>query len=99
MSARPEIAYLDQLAGAVQVDLLGQLRRAEHLRGEVVDVGDGLGAECLEGKILCSPFAKVQSHIKNVTSFKKSTIRKLLCNKIFTLHTEMNRKRRRSPYR
>lgn len=42
--------YLDQLSGAFQADLLRQLRRAEHLWGEVVDVGDGLGANRLGGE-------------------------------------------------
>lgn len=46
---RPD-AYLDQLAGAVQADLLCQLCRAEHLWKEVVDVGDRLGANSLEGR-------------------------------------------------
>lgn len=42
--------YLDQLARAVQVDLLSQLCCAEHLWSEVVDVSDGLGANSLEGR-------------------------------------------------
>lgn len=41
-------AYLDQFARAVEADLLRQLRRAQHLWSEVVDVGDGFGANCLE---------------------------------------------------
>lgn len=43
-------ADLDQLAGAVQVDFLCQLRCAEHLWSEVVDVGDGLGTKSLNGR-------------------------------------------------
>ncbi len=43
-------AYLDQFARAVQAHLLSQLCCAEHLRREVVDVGDGLGANSLEGR-------------------------------------------------
>lgn len=42
--------YLDQLAGAIQVDLLCQLCCSEHLWKEVVDVGDGLGAKSLDGR-------------------------------------------------
>jgi len=41
--------YLDQLAGSVQVHLLGQLGAAQHLGEELVDVGDGLGADGLQG--------------------------------------------------
>lgn len=43
-------ADLDQLAGAVQADFLCQLRCAEHLWSEVVDVGDGLGTKSLNGR-------------------------------------------------
>lgn len=41
-------AHLDQFARAVEADLLSQLGRAQHLWGEVVDVGDGFGANSLE---------------------------------------------------
>lgn len=43
-------ADLDQLAGAVQADFLCQLRCAEHLWSEVVDVGDGLGTKSLNDR-------------------------------------------------
>lgn len=43
-------ADLDQLARAVQADFLCQLRCAEHLWSEVVDVGDGLGTKSLNGR-------------------------------------------------
>lgn len=39
---------LDQLARALQVDLLRQLGCAQHLRREVVNVGDGFGADGLQ---------------------------------------------------
>lgn len=42
---------LDQLAGALQVDLLCQLSGAQHLRREVVNVGDGFGADGLKRRM------------------------------------------------
>jgi hypothetical protein len=42
-----ELAYLDQLARAIQADLLCQLGGAHHLGKELINVGDGLGANGL----------------------------------------------------
>lgn len=42
---------LDQLAGALQVDLLCQLSGAQHLRSEVVNVGNGFGANGLKRRM------------------------------------------------
>lgn len=42
---------LDQLAGALQVDLFRQLSGAQHLRREVVNVGDGFGANGLKRRM------------------------------------------------
>lgn len=42
---------LDQLAGAFQVDLLRQLSGAQHLSREVVNVGDGFGADGLKRRM------------------------------------------------
>lgn len=47
-STQISMSHLDQFARAVQAHLLSQLGQAQHLWRELVNVGDGLGADGLE---------------------------------------------------
>lgn len=74
---RPCNAYLHQLSRTFQVDLLCQLSRAQHLWGEVVNVGDRFGANRLQ-KTCCL-------YLQDEQGNTDPTLLQIICHKtVFT---------------